>query len=181
MTTNLKWTEIKTNLEHGQQAHDIPESVVRVFKQNLYMLMELLKDRAFEELQAWLYSIEFKKRGLLHAHLLLWLKRKCKIPPNAITTVVSAEFPDRIIDPHLYTIVTANMIHGLCGEHNPSSVCMKNSPCSKGFPKPFLRHTEQGILNQNTEGDTQKTAVLVLFSQAIPKEENLKKWLITNG
>ena len=52
MTTNPKWTEIKTNLEHGQQALDRPELVVRVFKQNLYMLMELLKGRAFGELQA---------------------------------------------------------------------------------------------------------------------------------
>ena len=32
MTTNPKWTEIKTNLEHGQQAHDKPELVDRVYK-----------------------------------------------------------------------------------------------------------------------------------------------------
>ena len=134
-----------------------------------------------EHLKNYKLGIEFQKRVLPHAHLLLWLKRKCKIPPNAIDTVFSAEIPDRIIDPHLYTIVIANMIHGPCGEHNPSPVCMKNGPCSKGFPKPLLRHTEQGILTQNTEGDTQKRAVLVLFSQAIPKEENMKKWLITNG
>ena len=43
MTTKPKWTEIKTNLEHGQQAHDRPELDVCVFKQNLCMLMELLK------------------------------------------------------------------------------------------------------------------------------------------
>ena len=145
------------------------------------MLMKLLKDGAFGELQAWLYSIEFQKRGLPHAYLLLWPKRKCKIPPNAIATVASAEIPDRIIDPQLYTIFTSNVIHGPCGEHNPSSVGMKNGPCSKGLPKPFLKHNEQGIRTQNTEGDTQKTAVLVLFSQAIPQEENMKKWLITNG
>ena len=49
--TNPKWAEIKTNLEHGQQAHDRPELVVRVFKQKLYKLMDLLKDGAFGELQ----------------------------------------------------------------------------------------------------------------------------------
>ena len=64
MTTNAKWAEIKTNLEHGQQAHDRPELVVRVFKQKLYKLMDLLKDGAFGELQIWLYSIELQKRGL---------------------------------------------------------------------------------------------------------------------
>ena len=39
MTTNAKWAEIKTNLEHGQQAHDRPELAVRVFKKKLYQLM----------------------------------------------------------------------------------------------------------------------------------------------
>ena len=63
MTTNTKWAEIKTNLEHGQLAHDRLELVVRVFKQKLYKLMDLLKDGAFGELQAWLYSIELQKRG----------------------------------------------------------------------------------------------------------------------
>ena len=62
------------------------------------MLIELLKDGAFGELKAWQFSIEFQKRGLPHAHLLLWLRRKCKIPLNAIATVVFAEIPDRIID-----------------------------------------------------------------------------------
>ena len=64
MVTNPKWAEIKTNLEHGQQAHDRPELVVHVFKQKLYNLMDLLKDGAFGELQAWLYSIELQKLGL---------------------------------------------------------------------------------------------------------------------
>ena len=78
--------------------HMIDQNLLFVFfKQNLYMLMELLKVGAFGELQAWLYSIEFQKRGLSHAHLQLWLKRKCKIPLNAIATVVFAEIPDRII------------------------------------------------------------------------------------
>ena len=64
MTTNPKWAEIKTNLEHGQQAHDRPELVVRVFKQKLYRLINLLKDGGFGELQVWLYSIELQKRDL---------------------------------------------------------------------------------------------------------------------
>ena len=35
MTTNPKWAQIKTNLEHGHQAHVRPELIVRVFKQKL--------------------------------------------------------------------------------------------------------------------------------------------------
>ena len=64
MTTNPKWIKIKTNLEHGQQAHDRPELIVHVFKQKLYKLMDLLKDGAFGELQALLYFIELQKPGL---------------------------------------------------------------------------------------------------------------------
>ena len=52
MTTHPKWTEIKTNLEHDQQAHDRPDLFVSVFKQKHYILIELLKDGAFGELQA---------------------------------------------------------------------------------------------------------------------------------
>ena len=63
MTTNPKWAEFKTNLDHGQQAHDRPELVVHVFKQKLYKLMDLLKYKAFGELQAWLYSIQLQKRA----------------------------------------------------------------------------------------------------------------------
>ena len=76
------------------------------------MIMELLKDGAFGELQAWLYSIEFQKRGVPHAHLLLWLKRKCKIPLNAITTVVFAEIPDRIIEIHHGVVATIFLFNG---------------------------------------------------------------------
>ena len=63
MTTNPKRAEINTNLEHGQQAINRPELVVRVFKQKTYKLMDLLKDGAFGELQAWLYSIELQRRS----------------------------------------------------------------------------------------------------------------------
>lgn len=144
MTTNPRWTEIKTNLYQGQQAHDRPDLVVRVFKQKLQKLMDLLKGGAFGKLQAWLYSIEFQKRGLPHAHLLLWLTKESKIPSDAIDYAVRAEIPDKNTEPELYTIVTSNMIHGPCGQQNPTAVCMKNGMCSKGFPKAFLHYTEQG-------------------------------------
>ena len=84
------------------------------------------------------------RNGAFHMPILYRGPKKCKIPPNTTNTVVCAELPYRPIDPQLCTIVTANMIHGPGGEHNPSSVCMKNGTCSKGFPKPFLRYTEQG-------------------------------------
>ncbi|UYV79530.1 hypothetical protein LAZ67_17003027 [Cordylochernes scorpioides] len=51
-------------------------------------------------------------------------------------------FTNPIQDPLLYNIVVKNMIHGPCGEYNPVSPCMKNSSCSKKYPKQFLLETQ---------------------------------------
>ena len=143
VTTNPKWPEITEQLKPRQKSFDRPDLLVRVFKQKLVKLMKILKDGAFGSLQAWVYSIEFQKRGLPHAHILLWLPKDHAIRPDQIDNAVVAEIPDKEQDPELYEIVTSNMIHGPCGQLNPHSVCMKNGRCSKGFPKNFLRETEQ--------------------------------------
>ena len=63
--------------------------------------MGLLKGGCFGALEAWLYSIEFQKRGLPHAHILLWLTKDSAIHPHFIDSVVSAELPHRDVDPVL--------------------------------------------------------------------------------
>ena len=108
--------------------------------------MEFLKNGTFGEPQAWLYSIEFQKRGLPHAHILLWLKPAFKIQPDGIDKVIVAEVPSHEADPTLHSIVKANMVHGPCGmEFNAHSICMTNGSCSKKYPRQFLTHTQQGI------------------------------------
>lgn len=41
----------------------------------------------------------------------------------------------------LFDIVTANMIHGPCGNLNRSSPCMVDGKCTKSFPKNFTNDT----------------------------------------
>jgi len=85
-----------------------------------------------------MYSIEFQKRGLPHAHFLLFLHPSSKYPTAIdIDKVISAEIPCAKEDPKLYNCVKEHMIHGPCGISKTSSPCMKNGSCSRFYPKKF--------------------------------------------
>ena len=63
------------------------------------------------------YTIEFQKRGLPHAHILVFLKPSyhCKKPED-LDKIISAEIPNKDTDVELFNIVTTLMIHGPCGD-----------------------------------------------------------------
>jgi len=88
--------------------------------------MELLKKGAFGKMRAFLYTIEYQKRVLPHAHILLWVAPEDKVKPENIDLVISAEIPDKEQDPELHKMVMAHMIHGPCGNLNQNSPCMKD-------------------------------------------------------
>ncbi|XP_044587750.1 uncharacterized protein LOC123267261 [Cotesia glomerata] len=86
-----------------------------------------------------MYSVEWQKRGLPHAHILIWFVDK--IRADDIDSLISAEIPDPSTDQLLFDIVITNMIHGPCGNLNPSSPCMVDGKCTKRFPKDFTNDT----------------------------------------
>ncbi|XP_058759604.1 uncharacterized protein LOC131632901 [Vicia villosa] len=89
-----------------------------------------------------MYTIEFQKRGLPHAHILIFLHPQNKYPtPSDIDNIISAEIPDPTVHPNLYKLVKAHMMHGPCGLARMNSQCMKNGRCSKYYPKKFIEHT----------------------------------------
>lgn len=62
------WAEITQNLSKRQQSFDRPDLIVIAFRQKFFFFMNLLKKGVFGPLQAWLYSVEFQKRGFPHVH-----------------------------------------------------------------------------------------------------------------
>ena len=137
-TCNPNWQEIKQELFKGQAAIDRHDVVARVFKLKLQRMIDLItKDSIFGKTRCYMYSVEWQKRGLPHAHILVWLCNRIHL--SQIDDVVSAELPDKENDPKLFEIITRQMVHGPCGNLNRNSPCMKDGRCSKNFPKPFSK------------------------------------------
>ena len=146
-TCNPKWPEIVSNLKPWEKAEHRPDLVSRVFRLKLKELLDdLHRKHVFGIPAAHLHVIEFQKRGLPHAHILIILHDEDKMrTPEDIDRVVTAEIPDIASMPRLHDAVIRHMIHGRCGAMNPRCVCMKDGECSKEFPKAFSEETIMAI------------------------------------
>ncbi|XP_044575138.1 uncharacterized protein LOC123258947 [Cotesia glomerata] len=137
---NPKWPEITSLLLPGQNSIHRHDITARVFKQKLKSLINFItKLHVFGPTRCWMYSVEWQKRGLPHAHILIWFVDQ--IRADGIDSLISAEIPDPSTDQLLFDIVTTNMIHGPCGNLNPSSSCMVDGKCTKRFSKDFTNDT----------------------------------------
>ena len=143
MTSNPKWSEVTAELLSGQSASDRPDIVERVFKLKLDALKkDLLQRGVFGRVVADIHVVEWQKRGLPHAHILLILAPEHKpAGPEDFDRMVCAELPDKQTHPELYAIVTSCMLHGPCGAANPNCPCMRDGKCTKGYPREFSEHT----------------------------------------
>jgi len=82
------------------------------------------------------YVVEFQKRGLPHAHILLTVASEDKpMCPEDVDRRISAEIPNQTTDPLEYETVTTFMVHGPCVS------CLINGKCSKLYPKQFYNQT----------------------------------------
>nr|XP_011465780.1 PREDICTED: uncharacterized protein LOC101307898 [Fragaria vesca subsp. vesca] len=146
MTCNPNWDEIKAELLPGQTSQDRPDLCTRIFRAKLENLKEeVIKKGVLGKIIVYVYVIEFQKRGLPHAHMLLMLHDDDKLNnPDDYDKIVRAELPDQDQEPQLYDVVLRHMIHGPCGTYKPNSPCMKGGNCKRGYPKPFSMNTFQG-------------------------------------
>ncbi|XP_058775634.1 uncharacterized protein LOC131649912 [Vicia villosa] len=120
-TCNPNWPEIHRVLGPLHlKPQDRPDVVSRIFKIKFdQLLANLTKNGVLGKVLAYMYTIEFQKRGLPHAHILLFLHPSNKYPrPEDIDRIISAEVPDPLQHPRLYNLVKSHMVHGPCGLAN---------------------------------------------------------------
>ncbi|CAN7011743.1 unnamed protein product, partial [Brassica oleracea var. botrytis] len=141
MTANPNWREIKEHIERygGDSPNDRPDIECRVFKMKLDQLLKDFKEGTFfKPYTAALHRIEFQKRGLPHAHILLWFGNSSRTPSaEEVDEIISAELPSKEEDPEAYNLVTKHMIHGPCGVINRKSPYMENNVCTKKYHRPY--------------------------------------------
>ncbi|XP_021979413.1 uncharacterized protein LOC110875525 [Helianthus annuus] len=127
ITCNPKWPEIKRFLKDKNiNPEDRPDILCRLFKIKLDSIIKDLREKSlFGKSSEVIYTIEFQKRGLPHAHICLFLQDDNKLPSvEHVDNFISAEIPDKNVDPELYTLVSDYMIHGPCGLANLNCPCM---------------------------------------------------------
>ncbi|KAK7301999.1 hypothetical protein RJT34_12876 [Clitoria ternatea] len=181
-TCNLNWPEVQRLLRPLHlKAQDHPDIITRIFKIKLDQLMiDLTKNKIFGTIVAYLYTIEFQKRGLPHAHILLFLHSSSKYPtPDDIDKIISAEIPNQDQNKDLYELVKTHMIHGPCGLANTSSPCMKNGKCSRYYPKKFQISTivdQDGFpvyRRRNNGNEVEKNGIILDNRYVVPYNPQL--------
>ena len=76
---------------------------------------DLFKKHVLGKIIIDIYIIEFQKRDLSHAHILLIMNHDDNIRDiEDIDDIIYAEISDRSIDSDLYNIVMSNMMHDSC-------------------------------------------------------------------
>jgi Helitron helicase-like domain at N-terminus len=98
------------------------------------------------ETEAYVYTVEFQKRGLPHAHILVFLTNRDQPHTYAeYDKFVSARLPCSIAQPELYELVVKHMLHGPCGPGVPNPPpCTPHvgGKCKYVFPRLFSTCTQ---------------------------------------
>ena len=104
--------------------------------------MHEIKKGIFGPIKSNIACVEFQKRGLPHAHLLVILEKTpsitqynkfvtAQIPPNSCRTT------------YLYQYIKKHMTHKKCGIHGPGITCLDTDKkcCKFHYPKPYSQET----------------------------------------
>jgi len=132
-TCNPQWLEIKRALPLGQQPQDRPDLITRVFKIKLKELInDIHKKHILGRTIAGIYVVEFQKRGLSHAHILIFFTEDFK--PHMVEDVdrmINVELSNSETNKLAHETVTKCIMHGPCGAAFPNAPCMEEGKCKK--------------------------------------------------
>ncbi|GBO99804.1 hypothetical protein EVAR_28636_1 [Eumeta japonica] len=113
-----------------------------------------------------MYTVEWQKRDVPHAHILIWLETKVRA--EQINDVIQAELSNQEVDPELFDVVKTHMVNGPCGSYNSRFRCMKNGICSERFSNSFTTDTVT-----DAPSGTSKTFLIKLLLAKIRARKNI--------
>ncbi|XP_019195835.1 PREDICTED: uncharacterized protein LOC109189678 [Ipomoea nil] len=99
------WPEVQRFLKDQRlKPEDRPDIICRLFKIKLDALIaDCRKNKLFGPVAGVIYTIEFQKRGLPHAHLLLFLEKSKEVRQVlTLDNIICAEIPDEKKDAEYY-------------------------------------------------------------------------------
>jgi hypothetical protein len=140
-TANPCWCEVEEALLPNQTPPDRPDVIARIFQMKLESLIDdIMQKKIFGRALGYVYTVEYQKWGLPHAHLIMFLHRSCRLStPELVDSFISTELPDKTCQPRLFALVKRFMIHGPCRNR----FCLdERGRCSKIFLKVFHANTE---------------------------------------
>ncbi|THU79402.1 hypothetical protein K435DRAFT_557137, partial [Dendrothele bispora CBS 962.96] len=107
MTVNPEWPEVTRELLPGQTSYDRPDLVTRVFRIKFRLLTkEIYQHGIFGCAVAYVFQIEFQKRNLPHAHMLIVLEEGYKLlTPADVDFLICAEWPGPDTQPLLFDTI----------------------------------------------------------------------------
>ena len=157
MTANPNWKEVQRSLAYDQTPKDRYDIISRVFNAKLKELLKDLEGMLGKQL-AKVHVIEFQKRGLPHAHIVVILTEADRARnANHINSLSSAEIPplpdvnDRSnlanVQRRLRALVLEHMVHNDCsGPEGRNCRCYdaNKDGCSGNFPFDFCEETTTG-------------------------------------
>ena len=106
MTCNGEWDEILDNIGSHENAYDRPDITLKVFEGKLIVLIrDLTENHVLGRCISYTYVIEFEKRDLPHAHILISIHNNMIRNGHDVDKHVFAEILDENLFPNLYSIV----------------------------------------------------------------------------
>ncbi|KAG2823728.1 hypothetical protein PC113_g22143 [Phytophthora cactorum] len=145
MTCSPTWEEIMEKIPDGQTAQDRDDIVARVWQLKLGAELKDLDEGVLGRVHARIYVVEFQKRDLPHAHILVILAEEDKPRTRQIIDkMVSAELPDFPVVRNSHYVHDSRTVWGCISQRD----LYERREVHKGFPKAPIGEYDSETINQ---------------------------------